>query len=79
MGGRENAFLKAKKKMENVRLKVLLSLSLLISLCVCLVFWFIFYNNNISFSFCSSLRKRLSLTEALSYDALFFGHRGSFC
>jgi hypothetical protein len=21
----------------------------------------------------------LSLTEALSYDALFFGHRGSFC
>jgi hypothetical protein len=61
MGDRENAFLKEKKKMEKVGLRVLLSLFLLLflfSLCVYLVFGF--FTNNL-FSFCSSLRKKLSL------------------
>jgi len=57
MGGRENAFLKAKKKMEKVGLRVLLSLFLFFF--VYLVFWF-FYTN-ILFSFCSSLRKKLMM------------------
>ena len=54
MGGRENAFLKAKKKMEKVGLRVLLSF-----FCVYLVF--LFFYTNILFSFCNSLRKKLPL------------------
>jgi hypothetical protein len=43
MGGRENAFLKAKKKVENVGLRVLFSL----------------FCTNVLFHFCSSLKKKL--------------------
>ena len=56
MGGRENAFLKTKKKMEKVGLRVLLSLFLFF---VCI--WFSIFYTNILFSFCSSLRKKLPL------------------
>jgi hypothetical protein len=41
MGDRENAFMKAKKKMKKVGLRVLLSLFLFFSLCVYLVFGFL--------------------------------------
>jgi hypothetical protein len=55
MGGRENAFLKAKMKIEKVGLGVLLFLFLF----VYLVFYFLYVN--VLFHFCSSMKKKLPL------------------
>ena len=56
LGGRENAFLKAKKKMEKVGLKDFYSSFLLVSL-------FVIFCSNILFSFCNSLRKEIAAGE----------------
>jgi hypothetical protein len=50
MGGRNNAFLKAKKKMEKVGLEILLTLLYFVIIYMYIFFVLIFY-----FVFCSSL------------------------